>query len=67
MSLLEFFSHPGRLAIMIPIVLIISGAITNIVKRVVSHRERMAMIEMGLHPDYPPDEASRVSEHSHVG
>jgi hypothetical protein len=67
MSVLDFLSHPGRLAIMIPIVLIVSGAITTIVKRVIVHRERMALIEMGLHPDYPPEEGSQVSQHSHVG
>ena len=47
------------LAVMIPIVAVlvvgIVGGTIAVVKLVVRHRERMAMIEQGLHPDYPPE------------
>ncbi len=41
------------LGILIPIVAIVAGAVIVIVKKVFTHRERMAMIERGIHPDYP--------------
>ncbi len=40
-----------QLAMLVAIVAIIMGAISSIVKRVIRHRERMAMIEQGMHPD----------------
>ena len=45
---------PGVLALSIPIVAIVVFGIKGILRLLVQHRERMAMIEMGLHPDYPP-------------
>ena len=39
----------------IPIVAILGGVVTNIVMKYFRHRERMAMIAEGLHPDYPPE------------
>ena len=41
---------------LVPIVAIISGVTFVIVKKVFAHRERMAMIERGIHPDYPPED-----------
>lgn len=44
------------LAIGLPVVVIVSQAIVSIVKALIKHRERMAMIERGLHPDLPPEQ-----------
>jgi hypothetical protein len=49
-------SEPGALVFCIPIVAIIVGGIVTLVKVVIAHRERMAMIEQGIHPDHPPEE-----------
>ena len=46
---------PDVLVFVIPIVAILTGGAIVIVKRVVTHWERMAMIERGLHPDFPPE------------
>jgi hypothetical protein len=56
MTWLQFFSKPEVLVFSIPIVAIVVGGIIAIVKALISHRERMAMIERGLHPDHPPEE-----------
>ena len=48
--------EPDKLALMIPIVAIIVGGIIGIVAIIFHHRERMAMIDRGIHPDYPPEE-----------
>ncbi len=41
---------------MIPIVAIV-GAFGTVIGRLwMRHRERMALIEMGIHPDYPPSD-----------
>jgi hypothetical protein len=37
----------------IPIVAIICGTIGTVFKLSISHRERMAMIKQGMHPDTP--------------
>jgi hypothetical protein len=50
---LEFFSRPEALVFMIPIVAILVGGIITITKTMIRHRERMAMIERGMHPDSP--------------
>ncbi len=56
----EIFTDAGTLSIVlvfaVPIVAIIGGCITAIVKMLITHRERVKMIEHGIHPDYPPDE-----------
>ncbi len=56
MTWMHFLSRPEVLVFTIPIVAIVVGGIVTIVRRLVVHRERMAMIEQGLHPDHPPDE-----------
>ncbi len=56
----EVLSDTSSLTILlvfsIPIVAIIGGCVTAIVKMLITHRERVKMIEHGIHPDYPPDE-----------
>ena len=47
---------PELIWVFIPVVAILCGAITSIVKRAHRHRERMAMIAAGMHPDFPPGE-----------
>ena len=41
----------------IPIVAIVCGSIKAIVKMIINHRERMGLIQHGIHPDYPPEES----------
>ena len=50
--------NPAVIWVLIPIVAILVGAIARIIQRSQEHRERMAMIAAGLHPDFPPDEES---------
>jgi hypothetical protein len=38
----------------IAIVAIVSGCVTGIITTLIQHRERMAMIQMGMHPDAKP-------------
>ena len=52
---LEFFSRPEALIFMIPIVAILVGGIIAVTKTLIRHRERMAMIERGMHPNFPPE------------
>ncbi len=42
---------PGFIGVMIPIVGIVAVFGSLIIRRLVKHRERMAMIEQGMHPD----------------
>ena len=52
--------QPDNLALLIPIVAIIMGVIYAITMAVIHHRERMAMIERGIHPDSrQPNQAPR--------
>ena len=44
------------LVILIPIVAIVMGGVVAITWMIFAHRERMAMIERGIHPDHPPEE-----------
>jgi hypothetical protein len=53
---LSFLRYPSSLVMLIPIVAILVTGILGIVKLLLRHRERMAMIERGLHPDYPPEQ-----------
>lgn len=56
----QLLSHPEivipSLALCIPIVAILMSGITGIVKLVIAHRERMAMIQQGLDPDRSAEE-----------
>jgi hypothetical protein len=47
----ELLKHPETAVFLIPIVAIIMGGLIAIVKLLIRHRERMAMIEQGLDPD----------------
>ena len=60
MGLSGLLQNPVFLALLIPIVAILVGGSITIVKLLISHHERMTMIDRGIHPDYPPkDEDSR--------
>jgi hypothetical protein len=39
------------LALLIPIVAIVVGGVVAVVKIIIRHQERMAMIDRGMHPD----------------
>lgn len=41
---------------------ILIAGIVILVKSIIKHRERMAMIESGIHPDYPPDETDEIQK-----
>ena len=51
----DILTHDGTLAITlvfaVPIFGIIGGTIIVVTKSLIRHRERMAMIEQGIHPD----------------
>ncbi len=65
MAMLDIFGS-DVMVFMIPIVAVIVGGLIAIVKMVISHRERMAMIEQGVHPDYPPDELEADHDRSPI-
>ncbi len=48
---MERFLDPGFLGVMIPILGVVGVFTSLIFRRLVKHRERMAMIEQGLDPD----------------
>jgi hypothetical protein len=54
------------LPLLLPIVGIVSITIAVIVKKVFAHRERMAMIERGIHPDYPPENEEKQNPPSKI-
>jgi hypothetical protein len=56
MSWWQYIMRVEILPLMIPIVAIVVGGIIGIVTILIRHRERMAMIERGLNPDYPAEE-----------
>ncbi|MBN1417244.1 MAG: hypothetical protein JXP34_00620 [Planctomycetes bacterium] len=64
LSIFDLFHNPATAVFLIPIAAIAVGGIIAIVKLQMTHRERMAMIERGMHPDAPrpgedPDEPRR--------
>lgn len=52
----RLLEKPEILGVMLPIVAVIALAVVVIVKLFIRHRERMALIEHGIHPDYPPED-----------
>ena len=50
------FLNPEVLVFCIPLLAIIIGGIIAIISIFNRHRERMRMIDQGIHPDYPPEE-----------
>jgi hypothetical protein len=57
----EFLEYPEIFGMMIPIVAIVAGVAIVISRLLMRHRERMAMIERGMHPDHP-EEAHLVEQ-----
>ncbi len=55
MDLLDRLLRPEILGVMIPIVAILTGGAIAISARLTRHRERLAMIERGMHPDRPEE------------
>jgi len=55
-SILHRFLRPEIIAMMVPIVAIITFGGLAVIRAVLVHRERIAMIEHGIHPDYPPED-----------
>jgi hypothetical protein len=51
-----FVGHPETLVFLIPIAAIMVGGIIALARLLLRHRERMAMIERGMHPDGPPEQ-----------
>lgn len=47
--------RPEILIFLIPIVGILAGTTIKIIKMIHTHNERIAMIQQGIHPDYPPE------------
>ncbi len=47
---------PELIWIVIPVAAIVIGGILGILSQIHRHQERRAMIEQGIHPDYPPEE-----------
>lgn len=47
----RFFLNPAVVWVLIPVTAILVGGIQQLVKMVLTHQERIAMIEQGIHPD----------------
>ena len=54
--------RPNVMVFLIPIAAIVVGGIVALAKMLIVHRERMALIEQGLHPDHPPEEEEPPEE-----
>ena len=67
MDVLRQFADPAVAGIMVPIAGILVGGIIAIVCIVIKHRERMAMIEQGIHPDHPEEQPAIEHEPVEVG
>ena len=50
----QYLLSPVVLIFLVPVVALVGGTVTSLVKKHYRHRERMAMIAQGIHPDYPP-------------
>jgi hypothetical protein len=51
----------------IPVLVIVSHAVVTIVKAVLRHRERMALIERGIHPDFLPEQPANEAPPARPG
>ena len=56
----SFLTRPETLVLVIPIIAILVGGIVAITKLLIRHRERMAMIERGIHPDRTQEQRDRL-------
>lgn len=66
MTWMEIFSRPETLVFLVPIVAILVGGMIGGLKILFKHRERIAMIENGMHPDEPmndPDASPQDDEY----
>jgi len=66
MDLSRLLSRPDTIVFLIPITAIIVGGIIAVVKILITHRERMALIEQGLHPDHPSDQVNSDDDAARV-
>jgi hypothetical protein len=62
MSWLNYLADRQVVAIGIPALGIVLAALLTLLRSSMSHRERMAMIERGLHPDDPRDRRAVPAE-----
>ncbi len=60
-GLFDLLRRPDFVVFLIPISAIFIGGIIAITKIMITHRERIAMIERGIHPDYPPEEEDEAA------
>lgn len=51
MSFWDKFWRADVIWVVIPVIAIVMGGICSIVRQITRHRERIAMIEQGMHPD----------------
>jgi hypothetical protein len=51
----SFLNNPDCIVFVVPITFILIYGIMGMAKLCLRHRERMTMIERGMHPDHPPD------------
>jgi hypothetical protein len=54
-----FLDRPATVVFAVPIAAILVGGILAITRMLIRHRERMAMIEQGMHPDHPFEPCDR--------
>ncbi|TWU09024.1 hypothetical protein CA54_42640 [Symmachiella macrocystis] len=57
MTWMNVISRPETLVFLVPITAILVFGLTGLVKILIKHRERMAMIEQGMHPDVEAHES----------
>jgi hypothetical protein len=55
-TVIDRLLRPEVLPFIMLIVAIIVAGIVAVIKVLIHHRERMAMIEQGMNPDHPPSE-----------
>ncbi len=61
-EIVRYLLNPGVLIFCIPIAAILVGGLVTITKLILTHRERIAKIEMGIDPDALPKGLSDFSE-----
>lgn len=62
MSLPDVLSRPETLALLLPIAGVLMFGFISLTKILIKHRERMAMIEQGMHPDVEAHEPVEPSD-----
>jgi hypothetical protein len=55
MNWTQMFTRPEIVVFLIPLTAILVFGIVAIARLLIRHRERMAMIERGMHPDHPEE------------